>query len=229
MDTEKRHKNLHMLGSVIFFASIAIIGIIIHRLYGSLSLDTFQSFLHGMGWFGFFAYIFCYTIGIMFFVPAMALALVGSIMFGQWTGFLALQCSSMAAASAIFAMVRFGVSPILKKEESKNMIPQWIRKMGQDNGLLLLVYARTFMVPASVINYGVSALPITFSDFFIGTLLGSLPHNLAFALLFGVMHDAILKAKLSALLQWELIPALILTVLNVYLAHVLSRKKQADK
>jgi uncharacterized membrane protein YdjX (TVP38/TMEM64 family) len=220
---------LRVVGGLIVAVSLIIIGAIIHHFYGSISLDTFRTIIKGMSWGGLFIYIICFTIGLIFFIPATPLAITGGLIFGPWLGFLALQGSSLVSAGTIFIMVRMGIIPLFGKEDLKGMIPSRIYSMVHNNALLLIVYARTFMIPASAINYGVSFLPITFYDYFMGTLLGSLPHNLAVALLCGVAHDALLEGRWTALFQWELIPAAILTVFNVCLAHVLNRGGQKAK
>ncbi|MEA3223590.1 MAG: VTT domain-containing protein [Thermodesulfobacteriota bacterium] len=220
---------LRFAGGFIIIIGLIVIGAIIHHFYGSISVDTFRTVIKDMSWGGVFVYIMCFTLGIIFFVPATPLAVIGGLIFGPWLGFIALQVSSLVSACAIFMIVRMGIIPLLIKENLRTMIPHRIYSMVHNNALLLIVYARTFMIPAAAINYGASPLPISFSDYFIGTLLGSLPHNLAVALLCGVAHDALLEGRWLGLLQWELIPAAVITVFNIYLAHVLNRRDKRQK
>lgn len=220
---------LRFVGGFIIIIGLIIIGAITHHLYGSISVDTFRAIIKYMSWGGVFIYIICFTLGIIFFVPATPLAVIGGLIFGPWLGFFALQMSSLVSACTIFMLVRMGIIPLLVKEDLRAMIPHRIYSMVHNNALLLVVYARTFMIPASAINYGASSLLITFYDYFIGTLLGSLPHNLAIALLCGVAHKALVEGSWAALLRWELIPAVTLTVFNIYLAHVLNRRNNKVK
>ncbi|MCD6570878.1 MAG: TVP38/TMEM64 family protein [Deltaproteobacteria bacterium] len=231
MDWQGKTKSykLRFGGGLIIVVGLIIIGATVHHFYGSISLDAFRTVIEGMSWGGIFIYIICFTLGLIFFVPATPLAVTGGLIFGPWLGFLTLQSSSLVSACTIFMMVRMGIIPLLGKEDLNGMIPSRIYPMVHNNALLLIVYARTFMVPASAINYGASSLPITFRDYFMGTLLGSLPHNLAVALLCGVARDALLEGRWAALLQWEIIPAVILTFFNIYLAHILNRRNNRQK
>jgi len=226
--TTKSYK-LRFVGGFIIIVGLIIIGAIIHHFYGSISVDTIRAVIKDMSWGGVFVYIICFTLGIIFFVPATPLAVAGGLIFGPWLGFFALQVSSLVSACAIFMIVRMGIIPLLIKEDLKTMIPHRIYSMVHNNALLLIVYARTVIIPVSAINYGAASLRISFSDYFIGTFLGSLPHNLAIALLCGVAHDALIKGRWLGLLQWELIPAAVLTVFNIYLAHALNRRDKRQK
>jgi len=175
-----------------------------------------------LSWLGVIMYMACFTLGIAFFVPATPLALAGGIVFGPWLGFLAIQTSSLVAACAIFIVVRM-LKPLVG-EGLKNMLPEWIATKIHDNAMVFMVYARTFLVPDPAVNYGASALPISFRSYFFGTLLGSLPHNLAIIFLCTVARDALLGQDLSAILKWEVLPAVPIALSGLYMVHVMKRQ-----
>jgi len=200
-------------------------GLGIHHIYGSLSMDSLRSIIININWIGIPFYIVCFTLGIIFFVPATPIAVVGGLMFGPWLGFAVLQASSLVSASVIYLMVRYGLLIILKKKDLSGLLPLRIYSRFHKNAILLIVYARTFMIPAPAINYSTSTLNVDFWDYFMGTLLGSLPHNFAVAFLCGIAHEAILENTWNELLQWKLIPVIVLTLFNIYLAHVLRKRR----
>ncbi|RLA99687.1 MAG: hypothetical protein DRG37_04195 [Deltaproteobacteria bacterium] len=210
-----------------FLASICVlVGLYfaVHALYGSLSLASLRAIIDGMSWVGIPFYIACFTLGVIFFVPATPVALIGGIVFGPWLGFAVLQISSIVAAFVIFLMVRAGLFLILDKKELSDLLPRGIYSRFSRNAVLFIVYARTFMFPAAAINYSASALDIGLGEYLLGTLLGSLPHNLAVALLCGVAYDVILAGDIRLVLQWKLVPVALLTIFNIWLAHVFNSR-----
>ncbi len=225
-DKDRKIRMLGVLATICMFAGLYFA---VHTLYGSLSIASMRAIINSMSWAGVLFYIFCFTLGVMFFLPAAPIALIGGVIFGPWLGFVVLQTASIVAALTIFIMVRVGLVLILDREELSGLLPTNIYSRFSRNGVLLIVYARTFMIPAAAINYSASALDIGLNEYLIGTLLGSLPHNLAVALVCGVAHDVILTGNIELVLQWKLIPVVLLAVFNVWLAHVFnSRIKKQD-
>lgn len=186
-----------------------------------LSLSGLMALMHGLSWKGFLLYVVCATLGVALFLPSTPLAVAGGLVFAPWLGFLALQASSLAAACLIFVVVR-----LLKTGEGLHTaIPLKIRSRIHDNALVLIVYARTFMVPDPAVNYGASALPISFREYLLGTLLGTLPHNLALVMLCSVARDAILRGNPAAILQWKVVPALLIACTGILLVHLLQHRR----
>ncbi len=213
-----------MLSIVIFGAAAYLLD----SAYGSLSPEALKDLINAMSWKGVAVYVIIFCLGITLFVPSMPMAVAGALVFGPWKGFAILQICSLLAASLVFVLVRFWLKPLLGAGTFQSLIPARIYSKAHQNALLLIVYGRTLKVPAPAINYGASALPISFMDYFLGSLLGSLPNNLAVAMLCGVAHDAILAGRWVALLQWELIPAVVLTLFNLYLAHRLNERSNGE-
>lgn len=221
MDHDDSLRLARFVGFGLSVAVIILLCLLFRRYYGGLSLAAVQSALKAMSWRGGLLYIAGFTLGIIFFVPSLPMGVVGALAFGPWWGFFVLEAGSLAAAAAIFGMVRLWLKPLLGERFFQTLLPGRLRTKLNNKVFLLIVYARTFKVPAAAINYGASALKVDFGEFMLASLLGSLPNNLALALLCGVAHDALLEGRWLALLQWELVPALLLAVFNLVVAHYL--------
>jgi uncharacterized membrane protein YdjX (TVP38/TMEM64 family) len=212
--------------------SLILLGLAIwifrHSL-GAFSLESFERLIRAASWQGqlFFVVLFC--VATLLFVPSTPMAVVAAVVFGPLASFIILQVATMLAAALSFALVRLWLVPLLGLENLRRLIPLRLRRRLRGNALLLIVYGRTLKLPASALNYGTAALPISFGDYQLGVLLGSLPNNLAVAMLCGVAKDAILAHHWAALLQWELLPAVVLTVFNLYLAHRLNLEIAANR
>jgi uncharacterized membrane protein YdjX (TVP38/TMEM64 family) len=219
MRTGKHMKFFSIVCIGVTLGLLALLGHLI--LATSFSLPTLMFLVQKMSWTGVFLYVVCAAVGVAFFVPSTPLAVAGGLIFAPWLGLLALQTSSLVAACMIFAIVRI-VQP-LAGNGLQALLPAKIYAKVPDNAILLIVYARTFMVPDPAVNYGAASLPISFRDYFIGTFLGSLPRNLALIIMCNVAREAILDKNLSAILQWELIPAILIAFSGICLAPFLKR------
>ncbi|MEA2102776.1 MAG: VTT domain-containing protein [Thermodesulfobacteriota bacterium] len=210
---------IRIFGMVAALVVLVAAGFWMHHFYGEISFPAWRSFLETMGFKGVLVYIALFCLGVAFFVPATPMAVAGGLVFGPWSGFIILESSSVIVAIFIFVLVRFCIGPIFGMQRMRSFVPQKILARAQDNAFLMIVYARTLKVNAGVICYGASSLDIRLRDYILATILGSVPNNLAVVLFAGVGHDAILDGAWVSLLQWELIPAILLTGINLFLAH----------
>ena len=213
-------RTLKRVGVYLGILILILMGYIVHQ--ADFSLNGVIRLVEGMRWLGVLTYMACFTLGIAFFVPATPLALAGGIVFGPWLGFFAIQTSSLVAACVIYIMVRM-MRPLIG-EGLNAMLPEWIATKIHDNAMVFMVYARTFLVPDPAVNYGASALSISFREYFFGTLLGSLPHNLAIIFLCTVARDALLGQNLIAILTWEILPAVPIGLSGLYMIHLMKRQ-----
>jgi uncharacterized membrane protein YdjX (TVP38/TMEM64 family) len=190
--------------------------------FGDFSLESFERLIRAASWEGQLLFVAVFCVATLVFVPSTPMAVVAAVVFGPLVSFIVLQIATMLAAALSFVLVRLWLVPLLGLDNLRRLVPARLRRRLGGNALLLIVYGRTLKLPAPAINYGSAALPISFADYQLGVLLGSLPNNLAVAMLCGVAKDAILARHWAALLQWELLPAVGLTVFNLVLAHRLN-------
>jgi len=213
-------KTLRRTGMYLGVLILILMGYYVHQ--ADFSLHGIIHRVDGLSWLGVLMYMACFTVGLAFIVPATPLAMAGGIVFGPWLGFFAIQTSSLLAACVIFVMVRM-LKP-LGGEGMKTLLPEWVSTKIHENAMVFMVYARTFLVPDPAVNYGASALSIGFREYFFGTLLGSLPHNLAIVFLCTVARDALLAQNLTAVLKWEVLPAIPIALSGLYMVHVMKRQ-----
>lgn len=219
---ERRLLELRCLGLVL---SLIILGAgvyVFKHSFGAVSLDGFEHLIRAVSWRGQVVFVGLFCAATLLFVPSTPMAVVAAVVFGPLVSFVLLEFATLLAAALSFGLVRLWLVPLVGLDKLRRLIPPRLSRRVRGNALLLIVYGRTLKLPAPALNYGAAALPIGFGGYMLGTLLGSVPNNLAVALLCGVAKDAILARHWAALLQWELLPAVILTVFNLYLAHRLN-------
>lgn len=167
------------------------------------TLDAIRRFIEHLGWEGVGVYVAAFVIGSMFFVPATALSAVAPLLFGPWLGFVAIVTANMAAAAAMFGLGRWAGYHWGWIQMFQERLPVGLVRLSHGNGLLLIFYARLVMLPASPVTYAASLLPVSFSELFLGTLLGVLPHGLSTSLSIGIGRDALIAGSWRAIVRWE--------------------------
>jgi uncharacterized membrane protein YdjX (TVP38/TMEM64 family) len=167
------------------------------------TLEGIRRFIEHLGWEGVGVYVAVFVVGSMFFVPATALSAVAPLLFGPWLGFVAIVTANMAAAAAMFGLARWAGYRWGWIQKLRYRLPAGLRDLSHGNGLLLIFYARLVMLPASPVTYAASLLPLSFSELWLGTLLGVLPHCLSTALSIGIGRDALLAGSWRAMVRWE--------------------------
>lgn len=193
----------HSIHKAVFFVSfLFLIGITLIG-YEVFSLELLREYIGNLGWKGVLLYISFFVLGSFLFSSATALSVIAPALFGPWLGFTAILAGNMVAEASMFSLTRWAGShwQILKKVQGN--IPKSLIQFTEGKGLLVVFYARLMLFPASMVNYSASLLPISFSESFLGTLLGIFPHCLATALSVGILRDAFLEGTLTSLIRWE--------------------------
>ncbi len=228
MNREQRLQALRYFG---FFISVLIFAVAAYYMRQSLdqiSVEAFREFMGSVGWRGILIMMAVFCVASALFVPSMPMGVAAALVLGPWDGLVVLQISTLLAAGFTFALVRLWFRPLLGAQTFTSLIPSQILERVDNNAMLLIVYGRTLKLPAPAINYGASSLNISFKDYMLASFLGSFPNNVLVAMLCGVAHKAFLEGSWLALLRWELIPAVAITFLNVWLAHVINGRSKAD-
>jgi uncharacterized membrane protein YdjX (TVP38/TMEM64 family) len=167
------------------------------------AVESGRAFIESLGWEGMAVYVVLFVIGSFLMLPATALSAIAPLLFGPWPGFAAIVAGNMAAAVLMFGVARWAGRRWEGLRRLPGRLPGGLARLAHGNGLLLVFYSRLLMAPASVVNYAAALLPVSYGEMFWGTFLGVLPHCLSTALSIGLLRDAWLEGRWSALLRWE--------------------------
>jgi len=137
--------------------------------------------------FGFFAPMFFalfYVIATLLFIPGTILTLIAGLAFGSLLGTITVALAATAGASFAFLTSRYLLEDFI---QSKIKNHDWFKKLQsslQNSGFSFVLFVRLVpLFPFNGLNYACGLLPLTFRDYFFGTLIGMLPGTFAYVYL----------------------------------------------
>jgi uncharacterized membrane protein YdjX (TVP38/TMEM64 family) len=151
-------------------------------LLGGINPRQLQVWLNHAGIWAPIIYIIIYTIATILILPSTALNLTGGAIFGPWLGTLWTSIAAVIAAVVAFAFTRtIGREIILQKLAGR--FESMDAEISQ-GGLFYIFAIRLLpIIPYGLVNFTAGLTSIRFRDYFIGTILGTVPGILPFVML----------------------------------------------
>ena len=189
-------------------------------LLGGMEPQQLQTLLQKLGIWAPIIYILLYTIGTILILPSTPLNLSGGAIFGVWWGTLWTTVAAVAAAVVAFYYSRtIGRDWIAKKFKGHITV---IDAEMQQGGLFYMFAIRLLpIIPYGMVNLAAGLTSISFRDYFMGTILGTLP---------GILPFVMMGSGLKAITQGDILPlmcALALTGMLVAGATWYRRRRQS--
>ena len=206
--------------SLVWLTTICLIATVIGFIViGGIDSQQLQAYLNKTGIFAPIIYIVIYTICTLLILPSTPLNLTGGAIFGLWKGTLWTTIAALVAAIAAFAFTRtLGRELIAQKLAGRWQAVEAEIRLG---GLFYVFAIRLLpIIPYGLVNFVAGLTSIRFKDYFIGTLLGTVP---------GVLPFVMMGAGISQLSQGKILPlmgALALTGMLVGGATWYRRRRQ---
>ena len=108
--------------------------------------------------------------------PRLVLAWIAGYAFGLWLGMALSLIGAVAGAVACFALVRYLHRGVFSLEGRRGHAwLEMVKKRLEESSWRGVALIRLMPVPGTPSNYALGLLPVTFSDYFWGTLIGVLP------------------------------------------------------
>jgi len=124
--------------------------------------------------------------------PRLVLAGVAGYVFGLWLGLVLSLVGAVAGAVACFALVRYLHRGVFALEGRRGHAwLEMVKKRLEDSSWRGVALIRLMPVPGTPTNYALGLLPVTFADYFWGTLIGVLPSTAFFADLGAAGNDTL--------------------------------------
>jgi len=184
---------------LLFIISLVVTGLIVYML-GGISPEDLRLWLSRGGVWTPLIYIAVYVLATVLILPSTALNLTGGAIFGPWLGTLWTSVAALIAAVVSFSFTRtVGREVVVARLGGKFQVMDDRLKQG---GLFYMFALRLLpIIPYGLVNFTAGLTSIKFRDYFLGTLLGTVPGILPFVLLgsFG----------LKALQTGEILPLLV--------------------
>src|SRR5438477_3252568 len=141
-------------------------------------LNDTVNHLRGL-WYGPIVLILSYAIGCIFAVPASVFILAAGIIWGWKLGVTYAMTGAMLGASASYFAGQFLGEGLLDRFGRAG---QMVRKQVSNNGFVSMLIARLIPGPPfAVWNYAAGIARMNFGEYFLATLLGTLPAHIVFA------------------------------------------------
>jgi uncharacterized membrane protein YdjX (TVP38/TMEM64 family) len=209
--------------SIILLTVICIVatGIGIYLL-GGIDQEQLQALLKKMGIWAPIVYIVFYTVGTILILPSTPLNLSGGALFGVWWGTMWTTIAAIVAAIVSFAFTR----TVGREYIAQKFAGRWeaIDAEMRQGGLFYMFAIRLLpLIPYGIVNFAAGLTSIRFRDYFIGTLLGTVP---------GILPFVMMGSGLQALSSGNVVPlmcALALTGMLVGVATWYRRRRQSPQ
>ncbi|MGC9527320.1 MAG: TVP38/TMEM64 family protein [Limnospira sp.] len=149
---------------------------------GGLDSDHLQNWLDRAGIFAPILYIIIYTIATILLLPSSPLNLTGGAIFGLWMGTVWTSIAAIIAAIIAFIFTR----TVGRKAVEKRLAGRWkamdaeIRRGGR---FYMFAIRLLPLFPYGLVNFTAGLTSVTFKDYLLGTMLGTVPGVLPFVML----------------------------------------------
>lgn len=170
-------------------------------------------------WYGPAALIAAYAAGCIFAVPASIFVIAAGVVWGWKFGAFYAMCGGMLGATLSYFVGRFlGEGMLERFGRAGKLVESQVATAGFKTMLVVRLIPGP---PFAVWNYGAGVANVKFSDYFFGTLLGTLPAHLIFA----YCADALFNGTMTegdAVKRLAIVAALILAL--VFLPNLLRKR-----
>lgn len=149
---------------------------------GGVNIAQVQVWLKAWGIWAPIVYVLVYVVATVLIMPSTALNLTGGVLFGPWWGTLWTSLAAILAAIAAFAFTR----TVGRDMVAKRLAGRWqamdaeVRRGGR---FYMFAIRLIPVMPYGLVNFAAGLTSITFQDYFLGTVLGTVPSVLPFVLL----------------------------------------------
>lgn len=169
--------------SILFLTVFCILvtGLAVYFL-GGINQTQLQLWLNKAGIWAPIIYIVIYTIATILVLPSTALNLTGGAIFGIWLGTLWTSIAAIIAAVVAFAFTRTVGREII----AQKLAGRWQSMDAEmhQGGLFYMFAIRLLpIIPYGLVNFAAGLTSVRFRDYFLGTVLGTVPGVLPFVML----------------------------------------------
>lgn len=171
-------KKLHKI-LISLFIIVLILIIFYFMNKDIININTLRNLILDSGYFAPLIYIIAFSLVPLTFFPDSLLAILGGTLFGLSRGFLYTSLGALIGGSISFFISRILGQSFVEKLENDKL--KNIQNLLKDNGFLMILLLRLIpLFPFDLISYGAGLTKISYKDFVLGTLIGTIPGILVF-------------------------------------------------
>ena len=160
---------------------IVVTGIAVYFL-GGINPESIQSWLRKAGIWAPIIYIIIYSISTILLLPSTALNLTGGAIFGPWMGTVWTSIAAIIAATIAFIFTR----TVGREAIKKRLAGKWEAMDAEirQGGIFYMSAIRLLpIIPYGLVNFAAGLTSVTFKDYLLGTMIGTVPGVLPFVML----------------------------------------------
>ena len=161
------------------------------------NVQSWKAVVREMGWPAHAGFAAAAAVGVMMGVPRLPLCGAAGLVFGFAEGLCLSLAGSTVGSYGAFLLSRVGVRRLA--ESRTNRWP-WLAKLLKKPSLGRVIWVRQIMVPGVVLNVLLGMTRVRHRTFWLGTLIGYLPLNIAFTLVGSGLGKGDLAQTLAQLL-----------------------------
>lgn len=143
------------------------------------NVQTWKELVREFGWMAHGVFVAACAVVVMLGVPRLPMCAAAGLIFGFGEGVVLSWIGSTLGSYGAFVLSRHGFR---RAAESRAEKWPWLKKVLRKPSIMRVFWVRQLVVPGLVLNVLLGMTPVKHSNFVIGTMIGYLPLNVAFAL-----------------------------------------------
>lgn len=182
------------------------------------NVQAWKSLVRDFGWGAHGVFLSACATCVMLGVPRLPLCAAAGLIFGFGQGLALSLLGSTLGSYGAFVLSRHGFR---RAAESRAQKWPWLKKLLKKPSIMRVFWVRQLMVPGLVLNVLLGMTPVRHSRFFLGTMLGYMPLNVAFSL----VGSGLGKGELAHTLA-QLLAAMAVINVAAWLVYRMMKKQQ---
>ncbi len=146
-------------------------------------LNSFQSYVTGLGFWGYLLFGVVYVVGTVMLAPGLALTIAAALAFGLWALPLVIVAATLGATAAFLIaryLARGTVEHLVKGRPTLKAVE---RAIAEEGGKIVLLMRLSPLVPFNLQNYVFGVTGVGFWPYVAATFVGIIPGATAYVLL----------------------------------------------
>lgn len=183
------------------------------------NVQRWKGMVRDFGWGAHAVFLTACSAVVMLGVPRLPLCAAAGLIFGFGQGLALSLLGSTLGSYGAFVLSRHGFR---RAAESRAQKWPWLKKLLKKPSIMRVFWVRQLMVPGLVLNVLLGMTPVRHSRFFLGTMLGYMPLNVAFSL----VGSGLGKGDLAHTLA-QLLAAMAVINIAAWLVYRMMKKQRA--
>ncbi len=204
---------------VLFLATTVIAG----NVFGlGRYLAQLQEWINGLGRLGYVVFILLHIVSMIVVTPRYVLAVTAGLLFDPMTAIILVTISSVSGACATFLIARYLARDMVERWFVRHERFEKMYGLTAKYGAIMVAATRlTPFFPATILNYGFGVTKITFTTYFLSTLVSMIPGTVMYVLGADVVSKMISDVGISP----PIVIALTVAVLFCVVVFFIVRKR----